>query len=68
MKTNETMKTNTKSEIPESLRAQMSRAGKARQAQMTASERQELGRKAWATRLARARASEAISPGMKSGE
>jgi hypothetical protein len=46
------------SSIPESLRQKLAKGGRIRAAQMTKEERQSNGRKAWATRLAKARADE----------
>lgn len=50
-----------KAEIPEKVRRQLVKAGKARAAKMTREDRQEYGRKAWQTRIARAAAADALA-------
>lgn len=41
--------------LPDSIRKKLQKAGRARAAQMTSEDRSEYGRRAWQTRLAKAR-------------
>jgi hypothetical protein len=52
-----------KAKIPETILKALRRGGQIRAAQITRQERQEFGRRSWATRLARARAQEASQKG-----